>query len=541
MTATTSDIVPIGAIIPTNKNKNQNPDKKTDKNKIQTKLNFSNKITPTNKVEPVKIKPHQVPHFKRLIHILTREYGYLDVSTFGSGKTHVTFGVAATFKLSIIVITTKGTINNWKKYATQYGINLIDVMSYQTLRGQNTQVKHSLLETINEEYVATDFFTKCVMKGILLVFDEYHNLKNDNSQLASAHALVKELVRLVRMGYKSRIALLSGTPCTEKENVSSTFKMLGIIISDKLYNYNRSCKTYELIGIQEAINKCNIYDKDETLNITCRPINKTTINIICYELYTRVLKRFIVSSMPPPPIESNKLCFNYYILMPDTDINRLKNGICLFKTATNYNLENNQISYSKINWGDVTTSRMEIDSAKIPSVCRLAIKQLTDDPNSKVLIYCNYKRDIETAMKLMYKYNPLMMNGSTDKEKRTEIINKFQRDDNDYRVIISNCKVGGIGIDLDDKYGNRPRYMYILPSYFFTDQYQATGRIHRIGTKSNATVYFIYSRDFPYETGILNSMAIKSEVVKNMVTKEQKDIKYPGDYDELYESYDWEK
>jgi hypothetical protein len=311
--------------------------------------------------------------------------------------------------------------------------------------------------------------------------------------------------------------------------------MLGIVLSDKLYNFNRSSKKYELIGIQEAINKCNEYDPDETLAISCRPVNKTTAKTICYDLYVKVLKRFLVSSMPPPSINVEKNAKNLYALMPDQDVERLKKGILLFKSATNYRHEIQEIDLSGVNWGDVTTSRMEIDSSKIPTVCRLAQQDLIRDPKCKVLIYCTYTRDMKTAAHLLARYNPLVMDGSTSAKKRAEMISSFQEDTSEFRVFISNPKVGGIGIDLDDKFGTRPRIMYILPSYFFTDQYQATGRIYRAGTKSNATIYFVYSRAFPYETGILNSMANKSQVVKNMVTEEQSNIKFPGEYDEILE------
>ena len=496
---------------------------------------MDNQNTENEKPRAVEIQPHQARHFNKIVEILKREYGYLDVSPFGAGKTHITFAIAATFKLNIIVIGPKSTLYNWKKWGKVYGVHVIGIMSYQSLRGQSEQVNHNLLNVVNGEYVATELFEQCVMSGLLLVFDEYHNLKNDNTQLASAHALVKSLVRLVRMGYKARIALLSGTPCEVKDYVTSTFKMLGIILSDNLYNYNRSSKKYELIGIQEAINKCNEYDPDETLAISCRPVNKTTAKTICYDLYTKVLKRFVVSSMPPPPIDAEKDARNLYMLMPDKDVERLKKGILLFKSATNYRHEIQEVDLSGVNWGDVTTSRMEIDSAKIWSVCRRAQEDLERDPNCKVLIYCNYKRDMETAAYLLARYSPLVMDGSTSEKKRDMIVTSFQKNTNESRVFISNPKVGGIGIDLDDKFGGKERIMYILPSYFFTDEYQTTGRIHRIGTKSKARIYFVYSRAFPYETGILNSMANKSQVVRNMVTEEQANIKFPGEYDELLE------
>lgn len=483
---------------------------------------------------PVEIRPYQEAHFNRMTEILSREIGVIDTSPFGSGKTHIQFALCTAYKLNMMVFCPKSTISNWKKWGKIYGVNIMCIMSYQSLRGQNNKVNHGLLNVVNGEYIGTELLDQYIKTGVMMVFDEYHNLKNDNTQIASAHALVKSLVRMTRMGYNGRVSLLSRTPCTEKESVISTFKMLGIILSDNLYNYNKSKKKYKRVGIQEAIDKCNKYDVDETLSVTCRPLNRTTARTICYDLYVRVIKRFFVSSMPPPPIETTKITKNLYILMPDRDVERLKKGLLLFKSATNYDLETQQVNMTGSKFGDITTSRMEIDSAKIWSVCRYAQTLLATNKKCQILIYCNYKRDIDAAMYLLAKYSPMFMHGQTSEKDRDVIMNNFQLPTEQHRVLISNPKVGGIGVDLDDKFGDRPRIMFILPSYFFTDQLQTTGRHHRDGTKSLATVYFVYSRAFPYETGILNSMARKTAVVKNMVLSGD-DVKYPGDYEEMVE------
>ncbi len=487
-----------------------------------------------NEIVPVEIRPRQVKHYKRIIEILKTEPAYLDVSPCGSGKTPITCAIAATYGLSIGFVGPKSSLGTWKNFTKMYGIKLVFAITYQSLRGQgDCDLNHNLLTRVKDGYQATEYFENCVKNKMLLVFDEYHNLKNDNTQLASAHALVKSLVRLVTMGYKSRIALLSGTPGEDKKYVTSTFKMLGIILSDTLYTYNRSSKLYELLGIQEAINKCNKYDPNETFAISCRPINQTTAKTICYDLYMRVLKRFAVSSMPPPEIKSNKISRNLYINMPDKDVDRLKKGLMLFTKATNYKHEIGEVNYSGVKWGDVTKSRCEIDSAKIASVVRHAITNLETNKHCKVIIYCNYKNDMTKAVSLFTKYNPLRMDGSTNENGREDIKAKFNSNNDEYRVLVSNPKVGGVSIELDDKFGLRPRFTYILPSYFFTDQCQATERTYREGTKSDATIYFVYSRAFPYEIGILNSMAQKSEIARSMIIANNH--KFPSEYEELVE------
>ena len=115
----------------------------------------------------------------------------------------------------------------------------------------------------------------------------------------------------------------------------------------------------------------------------------------------------------------------------------------------------------------------------------------------------------------------------------------YKRQDQ-YRVFISNPKVGGLGTDLDDQVGDRPRFMYIAPSYMFIDQFQTTGRIHRKNTKSTATIRFVYSKEFPFETGILNSMAEKSKIARDMVLSNQNSVVFPGELDEEVEGAEGE-
>ena len=80
--------------------------------------------------------------------------------------------------------------------------------------------------------------------------------------------------------------------------------------------------------------------------------------------------------------------------------------------------------------------------------------------------------------------------------------------------------------------------MYIAPSYMFIDQFQATGRIHRKDTKSKATIRFIYSREFPYEDSIFQSMAEKSKVARDMILSDKmSSIVFPGEINEEIERY----
>jgi len=487
-------------------------------------------------IKQIEFFPYQREHFKNILSILQTEPGFLDVSEFGTGKTVISLAVAATFNMGIILVGPKTILNNWKVQAKKYGIHVYSALSYNSLRGtERGGIKHGFLERNGNTFKTTDIFEQCAKNGLLLIFDESHCLKNENDQSEAAHTMTREVVRLARMGYNVRIAALSATPADKKENITNLFKLLGVITNQKLYTYVRSSKTYILEGLKEAIDKCNKYDPDVTFHITCRPVNKTTSKLICHELYTRILKKYLSSSMPKPVINSNKVIKNFFVIMEEGDLKRMREGALLFTSATSYREDTKEVNYSGMNWGMVTQSRREIDSSKVNSIVRLSKERLDENPNCKIVLYFTFKRDMYRSRDLLKKYNPLVMNGDTEEDKRISMMEKFQRNDNKYRVFISNPKVGGLGIELDDKYGGHSRIMFIAPSYMFIDQYQATGRIHRKETKSDATIYFIYSKDFNHETGIINSMVEKSKVARDMSLGNQQDVIFPGELEEIVE------
>ncbi len=488
-------------------------------------------------VTPLHIFPYQQEHTEKVINILKNELAYLDVSSFGGGKTIIAIAASIILKMGLIVFAPKSVIPSWERQAKKYGVHIYNIMTYNSLRGTSKSgVNHDLLKRDGDVFFPTKTLEKCAKSGVLIVYDECHYLKNENSQLDAAHALTKEAYRLARQGYNIRIAALSATPADKKENITSLFKILGIVLSDKLYNYNRSSKTYILEGLQEAINKCEKYDKETTFHVTLRPINHGTIKTICHELYTRILKPHITSSMHDPPIDTEKDIKNYFVHMEPEDLERMKKGALMFSSATSYKPDTNEISYKCIDWGMVTQSRKEIDSAKVNAMVRITKEHLAKYVGAKVILYFTFKRDMYRAQELLSEYGAKVLNGDIVKnEERTKIINLFQADNDDCRVLISNPKVGGVGIELDDKIGNRQRFMFIAPNYNFIDQFQATGRIHRKETKSRAVIRFIYSRDFPFETGILNSMVEKSRIARDMLQSNQRSIVFPGELDELIE------
>lgn len=479
----------------------------------------------TNKVV---IREHQKQHYLKLIDILENYFAYLDNSDTGTGKTPMVFAIAQTFDWELVVVCLKSNISDWRNMAEKYGVKIKLIITYQSLQGiDGKQPKHGLLTRKDKKFTPTEQFVQWAKNGLLLVFDEVQKVKNDNAELASAHALVKCIVEEARNGAQSRIALLSATPIDKMEHSSSLLKMLGIITSDKLYEYDRSNKMYNLHGLKEAFEFCKRLDPIRTKYTMSQTINRTNVNKICTELYVNIIKKHLSSAMPP--IVVHKDAKNGYYDFVEKDLEKLKKGIDMLSYAINYKYDIDRAGKSS-NWGDITTALTIIESAKVNTMIRLAKEKLDTNPNCKVVLYFKYLNNISNAYELLKDYGALYVDGSKNEQERKNARVSFQADNNNYRVIISNAQVNGIGVELDDITGNHPRYMFMIADYRVIEAHQSAGRICRAGSKSVGTIRFVYSKKYPIETSIINAMVRKSQLVRDVIIDQNKDILLPGEY-----------
>ena len=82
-----------------------------------------------------------------------------------------------------------------------------------------------------------------------------------------------------------------------------------------------------------------------------------------------------------------------------------------------------------------------------------------------------------------------MLSGSTNKEKRRELVEAFQN--NEFSVFLISLKAGGTGLNLT----NAEIVIHFDPWWNISVQNQATDRAHRIGQKKNVQVYKLVMKD----------------------------------------------
>lgn len=134
-----------------------------------------------------------------------------------------------------------------------------------------------------------------------------------------------------------------------------------------------------------------------------------------------------------------------------------------------------------------TTGLRVIHSVLFPYMINYLQSELQSS-SKKFVVVMRYKEQFE-ELKDIYP-DVLVLNGSTPSKQREDIIRSFQ-EDSSKRIIAISELVGGIGIELDDKVGNSPREIIMLPTSNGVNFTQIIGRVQRTNTQSNSTVRII--------------------------------------------------
>ncbi len=482
-------------------------------------------------VSHLSLHEYQQEHYNRISEILSTHVAYFDTSHTGLGKSYIAGKIAIDRNLPLFVVCPVSVIAVWEELSRKYRIPLIEAISYQTLRGtQVRELKHPYLTRRDKTYFnATPELIDIVNQDTLFVFDEEQNLKNDSAQLHSAHAIVKAVVDNPS---RSKVAVLSALPGEKKEHTLSMIKLLGITTQDVFATYDRKEKRYDAYGILDVIKVGRQLNPEVTREIvTDRKFDKPGIINICFDLWVKLFKQVYCSSMVEEIDEDKIDAKNGYYKMKSSDITKIKAGTEKLQKIFVPKEKGRPVGVVHL-----TAALMAIETGKYSTAIRLAKSILNQDSQAQVLLYFWYMNSIDRAMKDLSNYAPMKLTGKVKPVDRLSIQNRFQADDDEFRLIIAQPKVGGVGISLDDRIGDRPRWMFLIPTYYFSDLVQAQGRIVRNSTKGIGHIRYIYSKDFPQETRILNNILSKSKIAMEIrCNLYEERYLYPADFDDVAE------
>lgn len=497
---------------------------------------------------------NQVLHANNFLEKLKTNVGIQEGSGTGCGKTFIMIYIARKLNLPIFLVAPPGVLlEKWKELAIIFNVKVISILSYGVLAGQRGKdVSHGylnrqLVKSDNKrgvnEFRTSKKFNKAVKKEMLLIFDESHWSKNKKSSRSLAsYALCKEVARQFKANkdLKTRIAVVSASPGDKAEQAISLCKMLGLVTQDTMYNWNIGTREMEYTGYKDLIDYCKNIDKEKTSEITSRRSNykKKEIETTIFELYTELIKYQVTQELV---LKREGKYNNIFCKLNKEDNEKL--SLCVKGLKEIINLDGTSEGYGKIEAYGLGRYQLilgEAEAAKINKLAQRVTSRLQNTKNNKMVIYVNKRDSIERLVKILSEYtdNVLQIHGNVSIEDRIKVMKSFQAPNNKCRVLIVMLGVGIEGLDYDDKDGRFIREVFYITKCHFIKEYQATGRVDRMDTKSIPIINNVFAQgDNEVELKLLDLLAQKTMVGKKLKLNEP-DVPFPGDFTPLYEVND---
>ena len=446
--------------------------------------------------EEYELLAYQEEHVEEALEILENFGTFISSSAQRTGKSFISMELYFRLKLPhMLVICPNNVVETWKDYFYKYGINGTAI-SYTNIRGTaGHPLKNNILTRSDIKgpgrgkeirFEPTEVFKTLIREGCLLVIDEFHHVKNASAQFLAVAALASYVSRASNT--RSRNVLLSGTPPDKKSSAENVLYIAGIITSRKLSLANVDHRT----GLRHTpeLNRLTAYARSidpTTTNKIVRGFNLETlpnkeftsaVHEYVHELYVKViLPTFNRSMFPPDDNKDNHLIVIKTLSMNNAEKKAYIAGVNMLAEELGFDKESGQIT--NVGLGQTNNALVAVEKAKSHAACRDAKKHLDEDPNCKVVMAFNYKQSINLAAEFFTSvgipFHTLV--GDTPKNDRPAIVEEFQQDDNEIRVIICNVNVIKEGISLADMSGNHFRYAYISPSLTLSVTRQSTSRV----------------------------------------------------------------
>lgn len=456
-------------------------------------------------VQNMTLRENQKEHIEKIYNILTRFCFYLDVSPTGSGKTHIALFIAKKLGLSMIVIAPGNVHSMWKKKCNDYGVRLVEIMTYGTLVSkEGKELNHWMLTRNGNNFEATIELDRIIDEGVMFVIDEAQNLKNSSHKNEACSVITN---RICKRKSKSIFALLSASLFDKKECITNIIDVLGFL--DHRYKHNIAySKHFE--------EQCSILSKMGLIAYNY-PSSELQFSFdrFLFHCYTRYIKNIVSSSMSISENEFNQKLLNSFYNIDNDKMMKILEILDEIKKGKD----------DKKRTIDLLES---IEYHKVVLFARIGKQILDSNPYKKLIIAINQRTNLSLIDKFFKEYGSIAIDGSILFEKRNRIYSKFNEPNNDLRVIVTTQSIC-TGFDLQDIHGSYPRHMLISPSHAVIDVHQSIGRINRIGMKSDTIAEIIYVKGARDEFHIISSLERKSDILSKT-----HDAKFPSTFD-VYE------
>lgn len=394
----------------------------------------------------MKAIPHdyQKEPIRTIARTLSIGRSILDASDMGTGKTYVALFALRELGLRPAVVCPKSMIPSWQRAAEDVGVEPLFVENIERIKSSRTWLKG-----------AVRFPRWRIPADSRLIFDEVHRF---SGTMTGNAALLAQAPRPCIMA--------SATPIGDPTKLRAIGTQLGLFSWHDFHQWAVSVGCHFEYG--RGLTYRGHGKEDEEVS---RRINDMVFG---NELAVRVR----IADLKPGTFPDNRIdtrVVPVHRLTPADeayleDLTELLEE-CPFETVQD--LRERQID----------------EHVMIPSLVEW-VDDILADGRSQVAVFCNFRDTVKrTAEKLMdLKHSVGWVWGQqTD---RQEHVDRFQS--GEARAIICQSMSGGVGLNLHDTVGDRPRTAIHLPGWSAIDFRQCFGRCYRSGGKSPVSQYIVF-------------------------------------------------
>lgn len=421
---------------------------------------------------PEGLRDFQIPAVEQLVASIKTHGAALDGSATGVGKTYSAIGVARELGKKVGVICPKSVIDSWKRVITNhFKLEYEFVLNYEALKGN---ANSHIVEKIRKERSFNEEFVWNVPADTLLIFDESHRLKGQNT-------LNSELATAAR---KQRYDILccSATNAIDPLELNCVGYILGL--------HRGGLDFYKFLKKNDC--EKGVYSWEfKGSSYVLKRLHK--------EIFLNRGVRLVKEDIPGFP--ESDIITEPYTIDDDaaSEINRLY-----------FEMHRELEELKKKSVGDTRgmemtirlRSRQKIELLKVP----LLVEQTEDliEDGHSVVIMVNFTETIKALSKKLH--TNCIVWGENKETERQDNIDAFQADEQ--RIILVNTYAGGTGCSFHDLNGKHSRVALISPNDSAPVFKQALGRVHRDGSKTKSQQRILYISN-TVEEDVCNNIRMK--------------------------------
>ena len=427
---------------------------------------FENKIDTTT-IDPTGLLPYQLPCVALGVKDLSNpnQYGILDGSDTGLGKTYVALAIARQMGYKVAVMCPKPAITVWLRVIVgHFKMSPTFVLGYEKLKAGNTRFLKWIEIQRGTKKHKKPLWT--IPPKTIIIVDESHRCNGMATQ--NANMLIGLRAQCPANNWK--IICASATPAIDPTDFRAIGYVIGLHNLEDFYPWtfrNGCAKTrfgLSFTGKQKLLHKLNkeIFQSGKGFRLRREDVPEFPESDI----------KAVVVDIGDEETEEAKRIYE--------DMNRELDEL----TAKEMKDSQKRINELVIR----LRARQRSELIKVPAFTEMAEDAMKE--GMSVIVSCNFTDTIKALCKRL-KTDCVISGNEQWMKARQYNIDRFQS--NSSKIVILQIQAGGVALSLHDLQGGHPRFVIISPPESATDAKQVVGRGWRSGAKTKCVQRFVYA------------------------------------------------